>query len=139
MKTINHQSALIYVMVIVSASDGVMSDRELRTIGVITKTLPVFRAFEEHHLLPVAQECAAMLREPEALESVLRLIKEALPPNLRETAYALALEVALTDSRVMLEELRVLDMLRRTLGIDRLIAAAIERGARARYQISAEL
>jgi tellurite resistance protein len=138
MKTINHQSALIYVMVIVSASDGVMSDRELRTIGAMTKTLPVFRTFEEHHLLPVAQECAAMLREPESLESVLRLIREALPPNLRETAYALALEVALTDSRVMLEELRVLDMLRRTLGIDRLIAAAIERGARARYQISAE-
>ena len=79
-----------------------------------------------------------MLREPEALESVLRLVKEALPPNLRETAYALALEVALTDSRVMLEELRVLELLRRTFGIDRLIAAAIERGARARYQISAQ-
>lgn len=138
MKTVNHHSALIYVMVIVSASDGVMSDRELRTIGTMTKTLPIFRDFEEHHLLPVAQECAAMLREPEALELVLRLVREALAPNLRETAYALALEVALTDSRVMLEELRVLELLRRTFGIDRLIAAAIERGARARYQISAQ-
>lgn len=136
MKTINHHSALIFVMVIVSASDGVMSDRELRTIGAMTKTLPVFRDFEEHHLLPVAQECAAMLREPESLEQILKLVNEALPPNLRETAYALALEVALTDSRVMLEELRVLDLLRRTLGIDRLVAAAIERGIHARYQVS---
>src|SRR6478672_2867629 len=135
MKTINHHSALIYVMVIVSASDGVMSDRELHASGEMTKTLPVFRDFEDHHLLPVAQECAAMLREPDSLESVLALIKEALPEALRETAYVLALDVALTDSRIMLEELRVLDILRRALGIDRLTAAAIERAARARYQV----
>jgi len=136
MKTINHHSALIYVMVIVSASDGVMSDRELRTIGDMTKSLPIFGDFEEHHLLPIAQECAAMLREPDSLDRVLQLINEALPANLRETAYALALEVALTDSRVMLEEVRVLEILRRALMIDRLVAAALERGARARYQVS---
>jgi uncharacterized membrane protein YebE (DUF533 family) len=135
MKTLNHHSALIYVMVIVAASDGVMSDRELRTIGDLIKTLPIFRDFEDHHLLPVAQECAAMLREPDALESILALIKETLPEILRETAYVLALDVALTDSRIMLEELRVLDILRRALGIDRLIAAAAERAARARYQV----
>ena len=57
MNTISHHSALIYVMVIVSAADGVMSERELKTIGNIAKTLPVFRDFEEHRLLPVAQEC----------------------------------------------------------------------------------
>ena len=135
MKTISHHSALIYVMVIVSASDGVMSDRELATIGQLTRTMPIFRDFEDHHLLPVAQECAAMLREADALDSVLALIKEALPEALRETAYALALDVALTDSRIMLEELRVLDILRRTLGIDRLVAAALDRAARARYQV----
>ncbi|MBV9571779.1 MAG: tellurite resistance TerB family protein [Alphaproteobacteria bacterium] len=138
MKPLNHHSALIYVMVIVSAADGVMSDRELHAIGEIVKTLPAFRGFEQHRLLPVAQECAAMLREPDSLDAVLSLVREALPHALRETAYALAVEIALTDSRVMLEELRVVDLLRRNLGLDRLVAAAIERGARARYQISPE-
>jgi tellurite resistance protein len=138
MKTINHHSALIYVMVIVSAADGVMSDREMRTIGDITKSLPVFRDFEDHSLLPICQECAAMLREPEALHNILDLVREALPPPLRETAYAVALDVALSDSRVMLEELRVLDIIRRALGLDRLVAAAIERAARARYQVAAD-
>ena len=138
MKPLNHHSALIYVMVIVSAADGVMSDRELHAIGEIVKTLPAFRGFEQHRLLPVAQECAAMLREPDALDSVLGLVAEALPAYLRETAYAIAIDVALTDSRIMLEELRVLDLLRRAMGLDRLVAAAIERGARARYQVLAE-
>jgi len=136
MQTISHHSALIYVMVIVSASDGSMSERELKTIGHLTKTLPVFRDFEEHRLLPVAQECAAILQEDDGADAAFGLIKEGLPEHLRETAYVLALEVALSDSRVMLEEIRVLEALRRALHIDRLVGAALERAARARYQIA---
>lgn len=136
MNTISHHSALIYVMVIVSAADGAMSERELKTIGNIAKTLPVFRDFEEHRLLPVAQECASILQEQDGAEAALGLIKEGLPDHLVETAYMLGLEVALSDSRVMLEEVRILEVLRRALHVDRLTAAALERGARARYQIA---
>ncbi len=138
MRTISHHSALIYVMVVVSASDGIMSDRELRTIGQLTRTMPIFRDFEEHRLLAIAQECGAILQEKDGLDAVLGLVKEALPNSLRETAYVLALEVALTDSRVMLEEIRILEILRRALGLDRLVAAALERAARARYQVMSE-
>jgi len=67
---------------------------------------------------------------------VLGLVRNTLPEHLRETAYWLALEVALTDSRVMLEEIRVLELIRRALGIERLVSAALERAARARYQIA---
>lgn len=136
MKTISHHSALIYAMVMVSAADGVMSDKELKTIGLIAKTLPIFRDFEDHRLLPVAQECASILQEEDGVDAVLGLIKEALPEHLCETAYALGLEIALADSRVMLEEVRVLEIIRRTLHVDKLVAAALERGARARYQVA---
>lgn len=136
MQTISHHSALIYAMVVVSAADGAMSERELKAIGDLTKHLPVFRDFEEHRLLTTAQECGSILQETDGLDAVLGLIKNALPEHLYETAYWVALEVALTDSRVMLEEVRVLDIIRRALGIDRLIAAALERAARARYQVA---
>ena len=136
MKTVSPHSALIYVMVMVSASDGIMSERELKTIGQLIKTLPIFRDFEEHGLAVVARDCTAMLQGPEGLGTVLDLVKAALPTHLRETAYWLALEVALADSRIMLEEIRVVETLRRDLGLDRLTAVAIERGARARYQVA---
>jgi hypothetical protein len=64
------------------------------------------------------------------------LVRDALSEPLRETAYWLALEVALIDHRVALEEIRVIEAIRRVLGLDKLIAAALERGARARYQVS---
>ncbi|HEY4125475.1 MAG TPA: tellurite resistance TerB family protein [Rhizomicrobium sp.] len=136
MNTVGHHSALIYVMVVVSASDGVMSERELKTIGQLIKTLPVFRDFEEHRLAMVAKDCAALLQEPQGINAVLGLAKAALPSQLRETAYWLALEVALADGRIMLEEIRVIETLRHDLGLDKLTAAAIERGARARYQVA---
>lgn len=136
MNTIGHHSALIYVMVLVSASDGVMSERELKTIGQLIKTLPVFQDFEDYRLAAVAKDCTALLQEPEGIHAVLGLVKGALPAHLRETALWLAMELALADSRIMLEEVRVIENLRRELGLDRLTAAAIERGARARYQVA---
>jgi hypothetical protein len=134
MNAISHHAALIYVMVVVSASDGNMSERELRTIGDIVRTLPVFRGFDENRLLAVSQECAAILQEQDGLDAVLGLIKNALPDPLRETAYWLALEVALTEPRVMLEEVRIIELLRRSLEIDRLSSAALDHAAEARYR-----
>lgn len=134
MTAISHHAALVYVMVVVSASDGNMSERELQTIGAIVRMLPVFRGFDQHRLLTVSQECAAILQERDGLDAVLGLVKDAVPEHLRETAYWLALEVALSDPHVMFEEVRILERLRRTLEIDRLTAAALDRAAEARYR-----
>ena len=134
MTAISHHAALIYVMVVVSASDGNMSEPELRTIGHLVRNLPVFRGFDEHRLLGVSQECAAILQERDGLDAVLGLIKGAVPESLRETAYWLAVEVALVDSHVRVEEIRIVELLRRSLGIDRLTAAALDRAADARYR-----
>jgi tellurite resistance protein len=135
MKTISHHTALVYVMVVVSAADGAMSDKELKAISDLTRTLPVFKDFDRDRLLVLAQDCSAILQEEDGLAAVLGLVKEALPEPLRETAYWLALEVALSDTQVKLEEVRLIEALRRALGIDRLVAAALERGARARFQV----
>lgn len=136
MKTISHHTALVYVMVVVSAADGAMNDKELKAIGDLTRNLPVFKDFDRDRLLVLAQDCSAILQEEDGLAAVLGLVKDALPEPLRETAYWLALEIAISDTQVKLEEGRIIETLRRALGIDRLVAAALERGARARYQIA---
>ncbi len=133
MTAISHHAALIYILVVVSASDGAMSDSELEAIGRRVRTLPVFADFDLERLIPVAQECSEILQEEDGFKAVLGLVQEAIPERLRETAYYLALEMALTDSKVKLEEMRVLELLRHALGLEKLIAAALERGARARY------
>ena len=70
---------------------------------------------------------------PMEAKDIEAMIKAALPQKLCETAYALACDVAAADSTVTQEEARLLDLLRYELKIGKLVAAAIERGARARH------
>jgi len=132
-QTINPHTALIYVMVTMSAVDSAMSDKELRKIGTIVTTLPVFENFSSDLLVQIAEDCGEILQEEGGLEAVFGLVRDALPEHLHETAYALAVEVAAADLTVQQEELRLLQLLRDTLGVEKLSAAAIERGARARH------
>ena len=132
-QAIDHHSALIYTMVLVSAAEGVMTDQEIETIGRMVRFLPVFRDFDPERLTDVGRECSDLLHEEDGLDRAFDIIAEALPPKLRETAYALACDVAAADRELAEEELNLLHMLRGCLGIDSLIAAAIERSAHARH------
>lgn len=131
---ISVEDALIYGMVTLAAVDRVMTDRELRAIGDVVRTLPVFRDFDAERVVPTAEACGTILRRSDGLDAVLEMIAEALPERLYETAYALAVEVAAADLFVEQEELRFLQILRDRLNLDKLTAAAIERAARARFR-----
>ncbi len=131
---ISPEVALIYAMVLISASDRKMSDEELMVIGDIVKSMPVFKNFDSNNLVAVAQSCAEILSEEEGLRTVLKLIGGSVPEHLRETAYAVAVDVAVADNRLEQEELRVLELLRHELPVERLEAAAIERAAKARHR-----
>lgn len=127
-------TALIYIMVIMSAADSEMTDRELFIIGDIVKTLPAFENFDPERLPEVAANCAEILGQENGIDTVIDLVADSLPENLRATAYALACDVAAADGVVKQEELRLLEMIRHRLNVDRLRAAAIETGANACYQ-----
>ena len=134
MSKLDPHAALIYTMVIVSAANGDMDDPEMAAIGETVRRLPAFKDFSEDDLPKVAQSCAALLAGEDGFDTVLTIIAEALPARLRETTYAIACDIAAADLDVDQEEMTVLQQIRWRLDIDRLIAAAIERGSRARHQ-----
>lgn len=129
---ISHHEALIYAMVTMSAVDRKMTDEELARIGDIVSHLPVFADFDTDKLVRTAEACGEILSAEEGLDEVLRQIARGIPQPLKETVYALALEVAAADMNVLPEEVRLLELLADNIGLDQLTAAAIERGVRAR-------
>jgi tellurite resistance protein len=128
------QAALIYVMVMASASDGHMPDPELKGIAGLARLLPVFEDFDEEDIIPTSRRAQEILSGPEGLDIALETIRDALPPRLYDTAYALAVEIAIADHQIEPTELRFLQLLRARLELDKLTAAAIERAAAARYR-----
>lgn len=133
MSSLTHHEALIYVMVTMSAVDRKMTDQELTRIGDIVNQLPVFADFDAEALVPTAEACGEILSAEGGLDTVLATVANATPEKLRETAYALAVEVAAADLEVGQEELRFLELLSDALALDALATSAIERGARARH------
>ncbi len=109
------QDALVAIMVGVSASDENITTNELRMQQVSRTVLDLFT-------------------EEDGLDALFGLALDALPEPLRETAYALACDVAAADGHAFQAELQFLLELRHALDIDRLHAAAIERGSRARHR-----
>ncbi len=132
--TISNEQALIYVMVMMSGVEGRIKKEELVEIELLVRTLPAFKHFDRTRLATVAQECGDILQEKEGMQTVIGLVKDQLPVKMRETAYALAVEIAASDLAVGREEMRFLAILRDGLELDKLVTAAIERSAIARYQ-----
>ena len=134
MPKITPHEALVYVMITTAAADRQISDRELDRIAEIVRHLPVFMGYDMDNLAKAAERCGDLLSNEEGLDEMLELIASALPKKLYETAYALAVEVAAADLKVPDEEIRLLELLRDALNLDKLVTAAIERSAKARHQ-----
>lgn len=126
--------ALIYLMVVTSASDRDMTDVELARIGEVVRTWPIFMDFDDKRLIGIAQDCQQLLHEEPGLDGVLELARKAIPVRLHDTAYAAAFEVASVDLEMRMEEVRILQRLRQNLSVDALTVAAIERATKARHR-----
>ena len=127
------QDALVAIMVTVSVSDETIRTAELVAIERQVNHLPVFVQYDIDQVRVVAQTVYKLMEEEDGLDTLFAMVRNALPERLFETAYALACDVAAADGKLGQSELRLLEEVREELDIDRLHAAAIERGARARH------
>ena len=131
----NVQEALVCAMVLMAASDERMSDAEIGMMTRLVQELPVFSEFHPEEIGTVTETCLGLLNRGDGLDLACTMIRDALPPRLRETAYLVACEVAAADGDATQGELLFLQDFRIAMDIDRLIAGAIERATRARYQV----
>ena len=127
------QDCLVAVMIAVSLSDESIRTSELVRIQAAVNHLPIFGDYDIDRMNLTAQTVFDLFSEEDGLDALFGLVRDNLPERLFETAYALACDVAAADGRILETELRLLEEIRYELNIDRLLAAAIERGARARH------
>lgn len=127
------QDCLAALMIAISASDANIRTSELVKINNIVNHLPVFAGYDDSRLPALSQTVFDLFEQEDGLDALFGLIRGTLPSKLYETAYAVACDVAAADGQIAEPEARMLEELRYELSLDRLNAAAIERGARARH------
>ncbi len=131
--SLSAQDSLVALMIAVSASDEDIRTAELIKISNAVDLLPVFSGYDNDRFSTISKTVFDLFEQEDGLDALFGLIREALPERLYETGYALACDVAAADGKIDEAELRLLEEIRYELNIDRLHAAAIERGARARH------
>lgn len=131
--SLSPQDSLIAILIGVSVADSEIRTAELLAIEALVNHLPIFADYDADRVKTVAQTVFDLFEVEDGLDALFGLVRTNLPEHLHETAYALACDVAAADGKLLQTELRYLEELRFELNIDRLHAAAIERGARARH------
>ena len=132
--SLSAHDALVAVMIATSAADEQLRPEELLSITRLVEQLPVFESYDAARVKHVSELVFEMLEVEDGLHAIVGLVHEALPEGLNETAYALACDVAASDLDIPMQERRWLRILRHDLMVDELVAAAIERAARARHR-----
>lgn len=128
------EDTLVAIMIAVMAADGTMRTAEMVAIERIVDNMPAFGSYESVRIKEVANTVYDILAEEEGLDILWTAVRTTLPERLFDTAYALSCDVAASDGRTYEGELAMLEEMRHELNIDRLVASAIEVGARARHR-----
>lgn len=134
MQKLTAQEALIAIMVTTSAANATLTVDQLQSINNIVSHYPVFNGFDVDRLDALAAECYTYLGADDGLEQILDATHAALPKKLRETAYALAVEVAAADLKIKQEELLFLQLLSDYWELDDLTVAVLKHSARIRFR-----
>ena len=128
------EDTLIALMISVSAADETIRTSELMSIERMVNHLPVFGGYDMDRIREVSNRLFDILADEDGLDVLWATVQRTLPERLFDTAYAMACDVAAADGAAREGELRFLEEMRYQLNIDRLLAAAIEAGARARHR-----
>jgi uncharacterized membrane protein YebE (DUF533 family) len=128
------KEALVYTMVAAAEADHEIDEAEIRIIGDLVNHLPVFRGVDRAASTRMATACSELLAKPGGRERVFGMIREALAPTLRDTAYAIACDVIAADNRLRRHELQVLEQIRAQLEVEPAMARTIEQVAKVRFQ-----
>lgn len=113
---LNKQEAFAAVMLAVSAADGNVSDEEVEdVVGRFTR-MRLFSDMGTSQLTAMTGRLFRLLKKGGS-EELIRRGAPVLPHDLRETAFAVAVDMAFSDGSVEEEEKRLIERLQQELGL----------------------
>lgn len=108
--------AFAAIALVAIAADGYLSDQEGRDMNMLLSRMQLFRSFSNEVMHRMLDKLLATLKR-QGPSDLIDLAKRNLPQELRETAFAVATDLVLSDGTVTSQEQAFLDDLYRILEI----------------------
>ena len=114
---LNQHEAFSSICVLAVASDGVVDDGEIRRIVGVLAEKRLFKGYGVNDMAQLLNNAGRNIQRRGA-GVVLESAKAALPNELKETAFAMATDLVLSDGDVADKEKAFLEEFQKALGID---------------------
>jgi uncharacterized membrane protein YebE (DUF533 family) len=116
--------AFVSLLIASARSDGSVSPHEANQIEHVVDAMKLFRGSSHETRQGVFTKAADRIRE-HGIEDAVRLAAATIPKELGPTAFAVAVDLMLSDRRLTANEQHFIDELREFLNVDREMASKI--------------
>jgi tellurite resistance protein len=123
-EALNPAEAFAAITLAATASDGYLSEEETRVIYSALSRMKLFRSYPYDVMNRMLDRLLTILRR-QGIDVLFKTAKESLPYNLRESAFAVATDLVLSDGIVTQEEKEFLNDLYQALDIPGELATQI--------------
>ncbi len=113
---LNKEEAFAAVALAAVAADGNISEEEGRGIITGLARMKLFENYNPNKMGSMFNKLIGIIKN-QGIESLVTLSKENLPQELRETAFAVATDLALADGTIDKSEKDILTKIQQTLGV----------------------
>jgi tellurite resistance protein len=114
--TFNKQEAMLAVALATSAADGNIAEEEAKGIFAYLLQMKMFEGVTQRQLSDIFKKLGKIL-QAEGVGGLVTIAKSSLPPELRETAFACAVDIAMADGSVEASEQALLEELQKVLEV----------------------
>ena len=121
---LSKQEAFLSVMLISVAADGNVSEDEIGEIAVRSKRMQSLKQMSNDQLGSTIRKLVNQAKS-EGAESLLKKAVEALPADLRPSAFAIGVDLMLGDGSVQGNEMKALEVLQQRLEVPNDLAMKI--------------
>lgn len=122
--TLGPAESFAAIALIAVASDGYITDTECQALSTTLSRMQLFRSYPNDVMRRMFDKLLSILQR-EGLEVLFNAAIDALPHDLKETAFAVTTDIVLADGQVTSEEEKLLNDLYRALEIPEDLAVKI--------------
>lgn len=98
------------------AADGVITEEEANGLVVSLIRMKLYAGYNGNQMGAMLNKLVGIIRK-QGLDALVSMSKESLPAELRETAFAVATDLALADGEIANQEKDILTKIQQALGI----------------------
>jgi tellurite resistance protein len=113
---LSKEESFAAVMLVAVAADGMITEEEAHGLAVGMARMRMYAGFTSNQMGAMLNKLIGIIKK-EGLETLVALAKETLPSDMRETAFAVATDLALADGEIASREKDVLTKIQQSLGI----------------------